>query len=80
MASGEGSSRALPESSPTVMLIRDSPTFHTAKTHLWPLFVQHLSILRVAITLSALSHFTEVPLLFPEPSDVEVQKRTQHCQ
>lgn len=56
------------------------PTLHTAKTHLRPLFVLLLTLLRVSVIFSALSHFTKVPLLFPEPRDVGAQKRTWHRQ
>lgn len=54
-SSGEGKSRALTESSPnpTVALIKDNQTFHSARINLWLFFVLPLIMLRVSVTFLA---------------------------
>lgn len=53
--------------SPTVALIKDNQAFHSANINLGLFFVLPLTKLRVSVTVLALSHFTEVALLRPEP-------------
>lgn len=64
---GRGRAEPLTGSSPTVPLIKDNQTFHGAKINLWLFSVLHLIMLRLSGTFSALNHYTEVPLLLPEP-------------